>query len=119
MQAPSLSDTGNGVVERQHSIDPTRSHHSNRTLHQVVVRQHEPLCSPCLHDSISAKARSAIRSHALIRPGDTVVLAYSGGHASALLLHLLAAMRSLNLKHPEKRKVCRKGCSSGRTELGG
>ncbi|KAL6766482.1 hypothetical protein ACKKBG_A36200 [Auxenochlorella protothecoides x Auxenochlorella symbiontica] len=72
---------------------------------QVVVRQHEPLCSSCLHDSISAKARSAIRSHALIRPGDTVVLAYSGGHASALLLHLLAAMRSLNLKHPEKRKV--------------
>lgn len=67
----------------------TRSH-----LHQVVARGREPLCHPCLHEQLLAKVRSSVRVQALILPGDTLALAFSGGRASAALLHFLAALRN-------------------------
>ena len=60
---------------------------------QVVARGRDPLCHPCLHDQLLGKARSALRINRLIRPGDAVAVAFSGGPSSAALLHFLGGMR--------------------------
>lgn len=76
------------------------------TFLQVVVRQREPLCHACLQESIAAKVRTTLRGDGLIKPGDHIALAFSGGHASAVLLRTLCEMRSSGASpHPEKRKV--------------
>ncbi|KAK2076447.1 hypothetical protein QBZ16_000972 [Prototheca wickerhamii] len=73
---------------------------------QVIVRQREPLCHACLQESVEARVRTALRGDGLVRPGDCVVAAVSGGPCSAVLLHALCAMRASGAsRHPEKRKV--------------
>ncbi len=60
---------------------------------QVVVRN-ERLCHDCLAAQLQAKVHGAIKLRGLIGVGDTVALAFSGGAASAALLHFLAALRN-------------------------
>ena len=72
---------------------------------QVVARGREPLCHPCLHEQLLSKVRNAVRMHGLILPGDSVALAYSGGAASAALLHFLTQLRNPRTDRPARGKV--------------
>ncbi|KAI7846117.1 hypothetical protein COHA_000378 [Chlorella ohadii] len=72
---------------------------------EVVARGREPLCHPCLHEQLLSKVRNAVRVHSLILPGDQLALAYSGGPASAALLHFLAQLRNPRSDRPARGKV--------------
>lgn len=72
---------------------------------QVVARGREPLCHPCLYEQLLSKVRSAVRLHSLIRPGDRVALAFSGGPASAVLLRFLSELRNPRTDRAARGKV--------------
>ncbi|PRW60032.1 Cytoplasmic tRNA 2-thiolation 2 [Chlorella sorokiniana] len=72
---------------------------------EVIARGREPLCHPCLHEQLLSKVRNAVRVHSLILPGDRLALAYSGGPASAALLHFLAQLRNPRTDRPARGKV--------------
>ena len=71
----------------------------------MVARGREPLCHPCLHEQLLGKVRNAMRLHALILPGDTLAVAFSGGLASTALLHFLAGLRNPRTDRPARSKV--------------
>lgn len=52
----------------------------------------ETLCAPCFRDSIVEKARRTVSKYRMIRPGDVVAVAVSGGKDSLSLLKVLAAL---------------------------
>ena len=58
---------------------------------EVVARQREPLCIPCMEASITSKVKTAVRTGGrggLISIRDRVALGCSGGFNSAALVHL-------------------------------
>lgn len=57
------------------------------------------------------------RSHDLVRQGDRVLAAVSGGPASAAMLACLAGMRTLETARPEVRSPA--GCWSSASRSGG
>lgn len=71
----------------------------------VVVRQNEPLCDACLEQSVVGKVRSATKGKGLLEEGDCVLLALSGGGASAALLHSMLQLQNRNPLRPERGKV--------------
>lgn len=72
---------------------------------QALVRVRERLCAPCLHGQLQAKFRAAVRLGGVLRPGDHVVAAFSGGPCSAMLLRLLEGMRGEAGARPERSKT--------------
>eukprot|EP00249_Psilotum_nudum_P019407 c27239_g1_i3 orf=43-453(+) len=57
---------------------------------QVLANQTEAVCGSCLRNSLLCKFKTAINSNCLITPSDKVLLAFSGGAASRLLLFSLS-----------------------------
>jgi cytoplasmic tRNA 2-thiolation protein 2 len=69
------------------------------------IRQNEPYCKECIEAGVIAKFRYATKGQGLIATGDSVLLAFSGGAASAALLWCTLAMQSANSSRPERGKV--------------
>lgn len=63
------------------------------------------MCNECLEAGVEGKLRGAVRNKNLVLPGDKVMLAFSGGASSWVLLHMLRIMRSVNTERPERGKV--------------
>jgi uncharacterized protein (TIGR00269 family) len=56
----------------------------------------EVLCRDCFRDSIVAKTRRTISKHRMVRRGERVGVAVSGGKDSLSLLHVMNGLRSQN-----------------------
>ncbi|GAQ81522.1 Adenine nucleotide alpha hydrolases-like superfamily protein [Klebsormidium nitens] len=61
---------------------------------EVIANQREPYCGACLRASLLYKVKTAINKHALVQAHDAVLLAFSGGHSSTVLLHFLSELQS-------------------------
>jgi hypothetical protein len=72
---------------------------------RVVVRQNEPLCAECLEAGVVGKVRGATKGRGLLQEGDSVLLALSGGAASAALLYSILELQNGNPERPERGKV--------------
>eukprot|EP00887_Chlorella_sp_A99_P006570 scaffold3.g6570.t1 len=72
---------------------------------QALVRQRERLCADCLYSQTFTRFRAGLRAGGVVRPGDRLALAFSGGSASAAALHFFAAMRSEAGARPERSKT--------------
>lgn len=55
----------------------------------LVTRIHDPFCKNCFQVYVVHKFRSAIGKSKLIRDGESVLVAFSGGTNSSALLHLI------------------------------
>ena len=55
----------------------------------VVVRLNDPLCKPCFLAYFTHKFRATIGKARVIRAGEKVLLAFSGGPSSSAMLHLV------------------------------
>ncbi|KAK9908356.1 hypothetical protein WJX75_006558 [Coccomyxa subellipsoidea] len=75
------------------------------TTAQVLAKQQESLCWDCFHASLGKTVRKAVRLRGLVQPGDKVLVAVSGGHASTVLLRLLNEMRNLNMVREERGQI--------------
>ena len=65
---------------------------------QVLAKQSEPLCWGCFDEDLRRLVRKAVRLKGLIRPGDRILAAVSGGDAPHVPSHasmLRAAQRKM------------------------
>ncbi|CAN6449238.1 unnamed protein product [Victoria cruziana] len=71
---------------------------------QAKANQTEDLCGGCLRSSLFAKFKLAVTSHSMINPSDNVLVAFSGGPASRLVLEFVHEMQSKAQKNLEASK---------------
>lgn len=77
---------------------------------QAMLRQTEPACAPCLRSQLEAQVSRSVRSAQaewLVRPGDKVLAALSGGPCSRAMLHMLSLLRATRKDRPERGRVSR------------
>ena len=72
---------------------------------QAELLPGEALCPGCLSTAVRSKYRQALRAGSMLEAGDAVAVAFSGGPASAALLHLVLATRTERVDRPERSKV--------------
>ena len=72
---------------------------------QAELLPGEALCPACLFSAVRSKYRQALRAGNMLEAGDAVALAFSGGPASAALLHLVLATRTERVDRPDRGKV--------------
>eukprot|EP00879_Flechtneria_rotunda_P010371 GHRR01010847.1.p1 GENE.GHRR01010847.1~~GHRR01010847.1.p1 ORF type:complete len:624 (+),score=226.22 GHRR01010847.1:660-2531(+) len=71
----------------------------------VHIRQQEPYCNKCLEAGVQQKVRVATKSQGLVKAGDHVMVALSGGAASSALLHCMTELINPNVDRPQRGKV--------------
>ncbi|XP_031478497.1 cytoplasmic tRNA 2-thiolation protein 2 [Nymphaea colorata] len=71
---------------------------------EAKANQTEDLCGGCLRSSLFAKFKLAVTSHSMINPSDNVLVAFSGGSASRLVLEFVHEMQSKAQKNLEASK---------------
>ena len=55
----------------------------------VLLQRKDPLCCGCLYDYCSHKFRATIGKSKLVKPGERVLIAFSGGPSSAAMIHMI------------------------------
>ena len=86
----------------------TRPFHHHLACTQVLAKQNEPLCWGCFDDDIRRLVRKAIRLKGLIRPGDRVLAAVSGGKMLCQHQHVGSQGYACYHDKPEA-MACRRG----------
>ena len=61
----------------------------SNNLAVAIVRSNDPLCKPCFLAYFTHKFRATIGKARVIRAGERVLLAFSGGPSSSAMLHLV------------------------------
>jgi hypothetical protein len=93
-----------GLHRRRRPVAATPSHSPSPRL-QFLLRGQHLQCYPCLEAQILNKLRGTLKAPGALAHSGTMVVAFSGGPSSSLLLHLLNSMRDPSVQWYDKRKM--------------